>query len=274
VKCGVPLQSGGNYPPATPPAAGPAQDNASPGGFAPFAAAPSAQGPGYPGGYAQPGQQAPIYYPQAGGYPPPPQQPIYMQGGQGPYPPQALTAGPIPPDMHWFLVLFLGFITMGIFTWIWTFKQASFVKKINPASNALTLMVITVVLVVVSWGVLAVGVAAAIGAQHDSNSGITEETYSVPTETDASAGSEAAIGAFGIVFDFMALAYTILYLVAIFGMRRSIVDYYNYVEPIGLQLGGFMTFFFNILYFQYHFSRIAEWKRAGMLGGFASSARQ
>jgi hypothetical protein len=48
-------------------------------------------------------------------------------------------------------------------------------------------------------------------------------------------------------------------------MRSSLVQYYNTVEPISLKLSGVMTFFFNIYYFQHHFSRIAEWKRTGRL---------
>jgi len=54
-------------------------------------------------------------------------------------------------------------------------------------------------------------------------------------------------------------------LVMVFGMRKSMVTYYNSVEPIGLQLSGIMTFFFTLIYFQYHFSRIANWKRTGIL---------
>ena len=53
--------------------------------------------------------------------------------------------------------------------------------------------------------------------------------------------------------------------VMVFGVRKSMVTYYNSVEPIGLRLSGIMTFFFNFLYFQYHFSRIANWKRTGIL---------
>jgi len=53
--------------------------------------------------------------------------------------------------------------------------------------------------------------------------------------------------------------------VAIFKARSLLLEYYNTVEPINLRLSGVMTFFFNILYFQYHFTRIAEWKRTGML---------
>jgi len=53
--------------------------------------------------------------------------------------------------------------------------------------------------------------------------------------------------------------------VAIFKMRTSMESYYNSVEPIGLKLSGVMTFFFNVLYFQHHFSRISRWKQTGFL---------
>jgi hypothetical protein len=43
------------------------------------------------------------------------------------------------------------------------------------------------------------------------------------------------------------------------------LNYYNSVEPINLQLSGAMTFFFGIFYLQYHMSRIARWKRTGVL---------
>ena len=54
-------------------------------------------------------------------------------------------------------------------------------------------------------------------------------------------------------------------LITIFSMRSSIQTYYNTTEPIGLRLSGVMTFFFSIYYFQYHFTRIADWKRTGVL---------
>ena len=43
------------------------------------------------------------------------------------------------------------------------------------------------------------------------------------------------------------------------------LNYYNSVEPINLRLSGVMTFFFNILYLQYHMTRIARWKQTGIL---------
>jgi len=51
----------------------------------------------------------------------------------------------------------------------------------------------------------------------------------------------------------------------VFSIRQSMVTYYNTVEPIQLQLSGVMTFFFGMLYLQYHMSRIARWKRTGVL---------
>ena len=61
------------------------------------------------------------------------------------------------------------------------------------------------------------------------------------------------------------IAGIVLHLIGIFRMRSSLQNYYNTVEPINLRLSGVMTFFFAVFYFQYHFSRIANWKRTGYL---------
>jgi len=46
-----------------------------------------------------------------------------------------------------------------------------------------------------------------------------------------------------------------------FSMRNSLEQHFNGPEPLGLRLGGVMTFFFGGLYFQYHFNRINEIKQ-------------
>jgi hypothetical protein len=48
-------------------------------------------------------------------------------------------------------------------------------------------------------------------------------------------------------------------------MKSDLEDYYSTEEPIHLQLNGVMTFFFGTLYFQHHLSRIAQWKKSGVL---------
>jgi membrane-bound ClpP family serine protease len=168
-----------------------------------------------------------------------------MPMGYGPAPaPNPMNAGPMPPSMHWALVWLLGGITFGGFTLIWTFKQAGFVKKIDPSSKAVLLMTLAVV------GQLAL-VLGAVGL----------------IMASASSGSFNAgvAGIIGIVM-LLSMVIAVMWLIAIFGMRSSLVRYYNSVEPMGLKLSGVMTFFFNILYFQYHLTRIANWKTTGVLG--------
>jgi asparagine N-glycosylation enzyme membrane subunit Stt3 len=139
--------------------------------------------------------------------------------------------------MHWFLVIILSAITGGLFGLIWAFRQAAFVKKIDPASKAVTLLVLTLL-----GAIVVVGLAfSTIGA---------------------STNTMAEISLVDLVLDVILI---VMGFVMVFGVRKSMVTYYNSVEPIGLRLSGIMTFFFNFLYFQYHFSRIANWKRTGIL---------
>jgi hypothetical protein len=76
-------------------------------------------------------------------------------------------------------------------------------------------------------------------------------------------GSMDTIATASTVVLLLNLVIVVVMLIAVFGMRSSLVRYYNSVENIGLKLSGVMTFFFSILYFQYHFSRIAEMKKRG-----------
>ena len=125
---------------------------------------------------------------------------------------------------------------------IWCFKQAGFVKKIDPASKA------TLFLTLAFIGQLVL-VLGAVGM------------VVVSSSSGAVAGVATIMGIVGL----LSLLIGIFWLVAIFGMRGSMVRYYNTVEPMGLRLSGVMTFFFSFLYFQYHMSRIAKWKKTGVL---------
>ena len=71
----------------------------------------------------------------------------------------------------------------------------------------------------------------------------------------------AALAAMGLVW----LAGFVLLYVGIFKMRAALEEHYNTVEPINLRLSGVMTFFFPTFYFQHHFTRIAQWKKTGIL---------
>jgi hypothetical protein len=144
----------------------------------------------------------------------------------------------MPPEMNWFVVLVLSCVTGGLGGLIWTFKEVLFVKKIDAGSKAMMMLLVAIALV-------AVGVILSFVMM--------------------SSGSRGDLETMSTLMMVLYLVIGILGLVAVFGMRRSLLRYYNSVEPIGLKLSGAMTFFFNILYFQYHFSRIAVWKKTGRL---------
>jgi len=147
-------------------------------------------------------------------------------------------SGPMPPNMPWVVVLILTWITGGLAGLFWAFKQATFVKKIDPSSKAVMFMVLTV-------------------------AGIIVQVVLALASMAMSSAAALTILMGGIMI--LNLVIIVAGLVAVFSMRGSIQRYYNTVEPMGLKLSGVMTFFFTILYFQYHFSRIAEWKKTGRI---------
>jgi GYF domain 2 len=146
-------------------------------------------------------------------------------------------AGPVPPDLHWALVLLIGFFC-GLFNLVWLFIEAGFVKKIRPQSNHLALII--------------TGLAIQFGSIAAANSGSHEPP-------------EGPMILLGVLVGVGVLGGAVVHIIGNFKMRSAMVEYYNTVEPINLRLSGVMTFFFPIFYFQYHFSRIAAWKRTGYL---------
>src|SRR5215831_4413355 len=147
--------------------------------------------------------------------------------------------GLIPPDFHWALVLLVNFFC-NVFQIVWLFIEAGFVKKIDSESKGIAFLVGSLVTEIVAVIVLFTSIGMA------------------PDRQDPSP-------AIFVPFFFVAIAGAVLHLIGIFQMRSSLVTYYNTVEPINLRLSGVMTFFFAVYYFQYHFSRIATWKKTGYL---------
>jgi hypothetical protein len=146
---------------------------------------------------------------------------------------------PTPPEMHWVLLLVLSWVTGGLAGVVWGFKQAAFVKKIDPANQAIPLLAASLV-------AMAIQVAVMLSA-------ISSRSMSAMTS------------ATGVAM-LLNVVIVVVWVVAVFSMRTSIVRHYNSVEPIGLRLSGVMTLFFSVLYFQHHFSRIAAWKKTGRWG--------
>lgn len=136
------------------------------------------------------------------------------------------TQYPDPPNLHWGIAAVLGIVTCGLFGWVWAFVQAVWVRKVRPESKGLIYLAIAVGLFTVTI------------------------FLSMNRETRA----------FGPLLNLIG---GIMWLVAAFNMRSDIEEHYNSAEPIAIRLSGVMTFFFNIYYFQYHFTRINELKKQG-----------
>ena len=134
---------------------------------------------------------------------------------------------PAPPSLHWGIVLLLTFVTCGLFLWVWAIVEANWVRKVQPNSKGMVFW---------SFGILLSLIQAVMSAS--------------PDETTKALASIAALG--GAIF----------WIAGSFSMKNSIEEHYSTAEPIGLSLSGVMTFFFNVLYFQYHFTQINEMRRS------------
>jgi hypothetical protein len=154
---------------------------------------------------------------------------------------QVRMAGPIPPDFHWALVLLI-VLFCGIFQLIWILIEASFVRKIRPGNRGTFFIVGGMVVQFLAFVPLFVSAAKAAAENRESF-------------------DTGALAAFWLLL----LCGFVLDRVGVFQMRAGLLEYYNTVEPINLRLSTVMTFFFAVFYFQYHFTRIATWKKTGYL---------
>ena len=148
-----------------------------------------------------------------------------------------------PPNLSWGLLVLFGLLTCGLFTVIYEFIQAAWLRRIYPPSRVLLLYIVAAVFYLL-------------------NGSSSAATFSAQMH-----GSIHPPSSFSIIGGLASIAYLITVLVARFTMRAELEQHYNTVEPIGLALSGVMTFFFGSFYFQYHFNRINEIKRAATYAG-------
>lgn len=139
----------------------------------------------------------------------------------------------MPPNMNWIVVYLLGAVTGGIFMIIWFFKELGFVEALDPSNQSrkqfyIALGCLGAYILMIILSIFTGGLTGILAL-----AALIGEIY------------------FGIK--------------SVFGMKRSLEYYYNSVENIQLRLSPVMTFFFSIIYFQYHFTRIADWKTTGVL---------
>jgi hypothetical protein len=195
-----------------------------------------------------PAAPAPVYAPAPSYQAPSPAFAQPPAAAQASYSAPAQGGGPMPPSMHWALVLVIS-VFCGFFGLIWLFVQASFVKKLDPNNKSIMMFILSFVVGIggmIVMMVVGIGMGGALASM-------------------GSRGAGMALPFVFLLYPIVCLVPSVFAIIGVFGMRRSLLNYYNTVEPIGLKLSGVMTFFFAVFYFQYHFMRIANWKQTGVL---------
>jgi hypothetical protein len=135
---------------------------------------------------------------------------------------------PLPPNLHWIIVLILGLLTRQLFNLVWALVQGNWARKLCGDNKPLVLV-----------AMYPAGMVAGM---------LTIILFRSP-----------ALGGLLII------AGAIVYVIGMFSIKAAMEEYYNSTENIGLQLSGVMTFFFSTVYIQYHINSIARWKKTGTL---------
>lgn len=138
---------------------------------------------------------------------------------------------PLPPNLHWALVLVLGLVTRQLFNLVWALIQANWARKLG-GNNTPMVLVAMYPAAMIAGGLMMVLFRGQ---------------------------SLSSIGGLFI------LAGAVVYIFGIFSIKAAMEEYYNSTENIGLTLSGGMTFFFSTAYIQYHINRLARWKKTGVL---------
>jgi len=134
---------------------------------------------------------------------------------------------PLPPNLHWSIVLILGLLTRQLFNLVWALLQGNWARKLSGDNKPLVLV-----------GMYPAGMVAGL---------LTIRLFHLP-----------AVGGLLII------AGAIIYIVGMFSIKAAMEEYYNSTENIGLQLSSAMTFFFSTVYIQHRINAIARWKRTGV----------
>src|SRR5258708_16443003 len=141
---------------------------------------------------------------------------------------------PLPPNLHWVLLLVIDVVTRSLFNWIWSIIQANWARKLDGDNSTL------IITATYPAALVAAFIALAWAGMNDS-------------------------GTAGMIGLLLGLAGLIANTIGAFKVKSAMEAYYNFNENIGLSLNGVMIFFFGSIYIQFHVNRIAKWKSTGIL---------
>lgn len=157
--------------------------------------------------------------------------------GNAPYSPVPPVTGPRvlypdPPNLPWWMLLLLGVVTSGVFFVIWDIVQASWLKRISRNSTAILFYI---------------GVAI---------------MYLVKLPAFWSTEGFSVLHGFHFHGPGLGVVGTVVSISARFVFRKELLEHFNAQEGIGLRLNGFLTLILGGIYFQFHFNKINELKKA------------
>ncbi|MCL4783696.1 MAG: DUF4339 domain-containing protein [Bryobacterales bacterium] len=161
--------------------------------------------------------------------------------------PQMANGAPLPPNLHWGLVLLLTLVSCGFFGAIWMLMQGWWLKQLRPGNRSIWLL------------------SASFGVGYAGTLLISAVSPFLDPAFQKSELSAIPALILGGILLLVAIAALALYFIAELAMRREMLDYFNTVENIGLRLNPVLTLLVGMYYLQYHMSRIAEWKKTGAL---------
>ena len=139
---------------------------------------------------------------------------------------------PMPPELHWGIVLVLGVLSRGLFISIWVLVQFNWIRKLDKDPTAFIILIITLA---IQWGSLLLSFAS-----------LKEEAV--------------------ILLNALIIITLPIQFYAAWRGRATMLKHFNNVEHYRLELSPIWSLIFTAPYLQYHMSRIAEWKRTGQKG--------
>lgn len=156
-----------------------------------------------------------------------------------------------PPNLHWALVLLFDVLTCSFFQMVWNIIMGAWFRRVSPGSKTLWLYIASAILLVVQ------GITGqALGVLAGRNGGL----FGTPGHPHLVFGGGVA------TYSLIALTCWVVRLVARFTFRAELEQHFNTVDPIGLRVNPFLTFFFGGLYLQSVLNSINETKRLQLYG--------
>ncbi len=192
------------------------------------------------GSEAWPVAAAPVTAAAPGSPPPGAYLPAYQK-------PQMANGAPLPPKLHWALVLVLIPLTCGMMGWIWFPMQAWWMRQLDRKNSAFLYTLASIA----SWYCPLLGMQIVSPLiEHLAKAGQVPDFFPV----------------LGLVVAGLVMAASfVFYFVALFQIHNGLMRYFNEEENIGLQLNPVFTVLGGMFYLQHHFTRIANWKTTGVL---------